>query len=513
MPDTNVNPRDFVLDNRRRLASPNERRCITRQDIGHQRKLIVGAVYTSNTHDDIIALKHGKQPFFQALRFCIETHPLLSTVILNADTEVPEFATPKALDLDKHLEIVVAEHLAEEQYIENLLARIGDEKFESLKTIPPWKVVLAALPRCEGSGKSRLLVLFTNYHSHGDGRSGLAFQDSFHKGLSEYISQTHKDESDLEDTICQPPTTPLLPPIEDDGRMTLSWSYLLSPLLGTYLPRSIVSYLGLRDSWLSSEADFWRGEKTSFDPENHCTGLVLLTLDCSTKEKILQTCRNNHTIFTGLLQHLVARSLNAPDGGALSTSTFLAGVAIDMRHLFPGTYSRASMMNCVTGHSELINSTHLQEEQDWATNPSSPFWQAAQKTSESLKVAASTLHNQPIGLLQYLKAFRPWTVGRVGKERDMSFEISNLGAFKPTQESSLLAMEKCVFSQPAKASGSLLDSNAVSNQGGPLVLTITWQKGVLGVGDGREERAFVERVCGKLEVFLTEIADGGLQSG
>ncbi|KAI4756908.1 hypothetical protein E4T52_09077 [Aureobasidium sp. EXF-3400] len=516
MPDMDVTPQDFVLDSRRRLASPNERRCIARQDIGHQRRLIVGAVYTSDSHDDVIALKHGKQPFLQALRYCIGAHPLLSTAILDADTEAPEFATPKVLDLDKHLEILVAEDIPEEQYIEKLLAEISDEKFEALHTTPPWKVVLTALPCQETSGKSRLLVLYTNYHSHGDGRSGLAFQDSFYKGLSEYISSTHEDHSSLEGTICKPPTTPLLPPIEEGGGMTLSWSYLLSPLLGTYLPKSIVSYLGLRDSWLSSEADFWRGEKTSFDPENHCTGLVLITLNCSIKEKILQTCRNNHTTFTGSLQHLVARALTAPDGGALSTSTFLAGVAIDMRHLFPGIYSKASMMNCVTGHSELIHSSHLQEPENWASDPSSPFWKAAQKTSKSLKVAAGTLHNQPIGLLQYLKAFRPWTVGLVGKERDMSFEISNLGAFSPSlalaepQEPSLLVMEKLMFSQPAKASGSLLDFNAVSVEGGPLVLTITWQKGVLGVGDAKEEEDFVRSVCGKLEESLAEIANGGL---
>lgn len=126
------NPQSHVLDTRRRLASnsnsslstvstttfllnfshlgPNERRCIARQDFGHQRRLIVGAVYTStaDTSNAVLALKQGKTPFFHALRYCIDAHPLLSTVILNADTEAPEFATPKSIDLDAHLEIVDA---------------------------------------------------------------------------------------------------------------------------------------------------------------------------------------------------------------------------------------------------------------------------------------------------------------------------------------------------------------------------------------------------------------------
>ncbi|KAI4852086.1 hypothetical protein E4T44_01719 [Aureobasidium sp. EXF-8845] len=506
-------PQNSILDIRRRLASPNERRVIARQDLGHQRRLIIGAIYTSPTHNDILALKHGKQPFFSALRFCIEAHPLLSTVILNADTEPPEFATPKNLDLDEHLEVLDAgdvEDIAEGQCLEKVLARISDEQFEALDTKPPWKVVLASLPCDKSTGAARLLVLFTNYHSHGDGRSGLAFHDSFHQGLGEYISQNH-EKRDVIDTIIEAPTTPLLPPIDEGGRMTLSWSYLLSPLLGTYLPRSVVSFLGLRDSWLSSETNVWRGENTRFDPENHSTGLVLITIDCGIKEKLLQQCRANKTTLTGLLQHLIARSLISPEGGGVTASAFLAGVAIDMRHLFPDRYSAASMMNCVTGYSELVYSPSPQEEETWATNSSSNFWKACRKTSASLKLAASTLHNQPIGLLQYLKAFRPWTASLLGKERDMSFEISNLGSVKqPKDSNSGIGMEKLLFSQPAKASGSLLDLNAVSVEEGPLILSVTWQRGVLGLADGREEDDFVRKVSGKLEALLGEIAANDL---
>lgn len=489
-------------------TGPNERRCITRQDIGHQRKLIIGAIYTSTsaTHNSVLSLKHGKTPFYHALKFCIDTHPLLSTVILNASTEVPEFATPKLLDLDKHLEIVESEDVDEKQAIEKLMARISDEKFEALHTTPPWKVVLAPLPSDKVSGAARLLVLFTSFHSHGDGRSGLAFQNSFLAGLSKYIPEVHDKESAAEDMMYKPPTTELLPPIEEGGIMTLSWSYLLSPLLGTYLPKSVSSFLGLRDSWLSSDLDIWRGAPTTFDPENHSTGLKLITLDSATKDRLLQQCRRNNSTFTGILQHLIARSLTSPSGGAIGSSSFVAGVAIDMRHLFPGIYSTASMMNCVTGYNELITYSPSSEPHDWATNSSSPFWEAARKTSKSLKVASGTLHNQPIGLLQYLKAFRPWTKGLEGKERDMSFEISNLGAFK-SESREVVKIEKAVFSQPAKVSGSLLDFNVVSTPEGPLVITVTWQRGVLGLDEGIEEDAFVKRVCAKLEESFIEIAN------
>lgn len=292
--------------------------------------------------------------------------------------------------------------------------------------------------------------------------------------------------------------------------MTLSWSYLLSPLLGTYLPTSVASFLGIRPSWLAHEAGIWRGKQTTFDPDNHFSGLILLTIDATTINKVLQQCRAKKATFTGLLEHLIVRSLIAPDGGAITYDAFNTGIAVDMRHLFGDRYAGGSMLNCVTGYSELVVLDRSLETTDWTTNPSSNFWEAARKTSTGLKTASSTLHNQPIGLLQYLKGFRTWTAGQIGKERETSFEISNLGAFSPAAQTdqvvSDITIEKVVFSQPAKAEGSLLDFNAVSLKGGPLALTITWQRGVLDLAEGDDETAFVRKVSSKLESLIREIA-------
>jgi hypothetical protein len=437
----------------------------------------------------------------------------MSTVILGGDTESPVFATPKTLDLDAHIEIrEVDNDIPEDKHIEKLMAQIGDEQLTSLHTTPPWKVVLVPLRSGGASKQSRLLVLYSNYHSHGDGRSGLAFHNSFHAGLLKHLGQANKDCQSIE-SICKAPTKPILPPIEEGGKMSLSWSYLLSPLLGTYLPTSIASLLGIRPSWLVHEAGIWRGKQTTFDPGNHFSGLVLLTIDATTMSKVLQHCRAKKATFTGLLEHLIVRSLVAPDGGAIAFDAFNTGIAVDMRHLFEDRYAGGSMLNCVTGYSELVVLDRSQETPDWVINPSSNFWEAARKTSAGLKAASSTLHNQPIGLLQYLKGFRTWTAGQIGKERDTSFEISNLGAFSPASQKEQVAVpditiEKVVFSQPAKAEGSLLDFNAVSLKGGPLAVTITWQRGVLDLAEGDDETAFVGKVSSKLESLIREIAAG-----
>lgn len=92
----------------------------------------------------------------------------------------------------------------------------------------------------------------------------------------------------------------------------------------------------------------------------------------------------------------------------------------------------------------------------------------------------------------------------------MSFEISNLGAFEPALsidgQDAGVSIERVVFSQPAKASGSLLDFNPVSLKGGALNMTVTWQRGVLGLSEDVGETAFVKKVCSKLEALICEVA-------
>jgi hypothetical protein len=75
---------------------------------------------------------------------------------------------------------------------------------------------------------------------------------------------------------------------------------------------------------------------------------------------------------------------------------------------------------------------------------------------------------------------------------------------------SIASVRETIFFQPAQASESLLDLNVVNVEGGPFVMNVTWQRGVLGVGERREEQdEFMRKVCGKLAGSLFEIAQGG----
>ncbi|KAM0716785.1 hypothetical protein Q7P37_008230 [Cladosporium fusiforme] len=352
--------------------------------------------------NDLLGLKQGERPFVAALKTCLEEHPILSTVIVGGDTETPEFATPKQLDLNKYLEIRDAYAFPEDDSFEKILGKISDEQFSAVDTTPPWKVLLLPLRPQSSSGHSRLLVLFAYYHSHGDGKSGLAFHRSFLEALSRSSTQT-PDHSSPDDLVCEPPANDLLPPVEEAGKLSLSWSYLLSPLLGAYLPDSLASLLGIRATWLPQDGNIWRGKKLTFDPEDFQTGIVVLSVDHDTMRGALQHCKSQQATFTGVLSQLIVRNLGASDTESMSADVFTSQIAVSMRHLFCDVYSEDSMTNCVTGYSESIPYQAYHQASDWATDPSSRFWAAARDTSAGLANAASTLHNQPIGLLQYLK--------------------------------------------------------------------------------------------------------------
>lgn len=493
-----------------------ERRCITRQDIGHQRTLTVGAVYNSKAEIDVINPQLPQSPFIAALEACISEHPILSTTIHGGDTEAPEFTTPGMLVLTNHFELRERDStLSERQYLEHLLVQVGDEQFSNVHLTPPWKVVVVPLDPSNDEHNNRVFVLLAYYHSHGDGKSALAFHQTFLKGLNQAL----RPESNERDNrlVCEPPTMALLPAIETAGKLSISWSFLISPLLQIYLPETITKILGFSNS-NPPDTRVWRGRNYTFDAGNFRTGLKMLTVEPDRLSHILAHCRARRTTFSGLIVQLVVRAITeAIDYTGLASESASANalacqIVVDMRRLFQGTFTDDSMTNCVTAYTETSPFARNEQWQSW-TRSSDGIWEAARNTSAALVKSAGTLHDQPTGLLQYLKEFRPWTQGQIGKKRECSMELSNLTVFDPDPnhqfrqlDETSFGIEKVIFAQPANAAGALLNFNIVSTKNGPLVMTVTWQLGVLGLEHERKEPKFVRGICWNIERYLNELA-------
>ena len=209
-----------------------------------------------------------------------------------------------------------------------------------------------ALPT-EGGATARLLVLFAYYHSHGDGKSGLAFHQTFLKGLQGKTTP-HQTLNEPGLSTCETSSAELPKPMEQGGKLTLSWSYLLSPLLGAYLPSFLASMLGVRASAVAQEGSIWNGKDLSFDPNNFQTGLVMVSIEYGTMHAALQHCRGRQASFTGLLNHLIARSISSALGPDHSEKLFASQIVVDLRRLCHGVHGDRIMTNCVSAYNETI---------------------------------------------------------------------------------------------------------------------------------------------------------------
>lgn len=439
-----------------------------------------------------------------ALKHCIAVHPHLSAAIAGEETESPRFVRPAVLDLRNHAELVslndianVSENASEKEILENALIQIHDQTFSARDRIPPWKIVVLPL-KSNSKGQARFFVAYACSHSQGDGKSALAFHKALLQGLRTSDASVIKG-SPYE---CRTPSTPLPPTIEQAGNLTISWSYLLGPLLGAYLPTFISSPLNIRASATPESEDQWRALRTSYDPQNHHTGTEMLSVDHATMSKVLAVCKQHDTKLTGLLHQLFVRGLSESLPAETQAGTFVAQTAVDLRRLVSGLTSD-DMGNCPTAHYELHPRVTRTKPAD--AGAEDLMWAAARKTTDSLAERGSSLADQPMGLLRYLSNMRAYFEGNIGKLRDSSYEFSNLLSFDPgvVVDAKGWDVEKMVFSQPANATGSCVAFNVVSRKGGDMVLVLSWQKGVLDVPDEKEFAAAVCRVVGEM---LHEIA-------
>lgn len=111
--------------------------------------------------------------------------------------------------------------------------------------------------------------------------------------------------------------------------------------------------------------------------------------------------------------------------------------------------------------------------------------------AESLWVTARYFHSQMqeelarcpqdnlAGLLPYITDFVEFYRKKIGKAREATFEVSNVGVFTQEQQSSEWSLNNMTFTQGALPAGPAFAVNCASVQGGPLTITITWQHSVV----------------------------------
>lgn len=418
-----------------------------------------------------------------ALRQCIDRHPQLSTIVAEPESNSSYYAFCPRLELNQHVQFHEGGVENEAKAIERVLSSTIDTKWPS--SIPAWKIVILPF------SQTRCFIGLSFSHALGDGVSGLAFHRTFLNALQE-----QRLENDL---ICTPTMKQLPPAFDTAENLPISWSFLLSPLLGAYLPERIASLLGLRASTSSVTSGTWTGSSTSYSSEICRTGVEILSIDATTVVRALKYCRMHDAKMTGHIHQLIITALSESLPRPNNIDNFGSVTAMDMRKVVG--ISKDQMGLFVAGDFQ----THELQKHSSEMNEGSS-WALAKSITARLAARSNTLSDQPIGLLRYLSDMRSWILSKHGQRRDCSYEVSNLVSFQPSDPVGQCSVTEMVFCQPTDVTGSPMSFNIVSVAHGPMTITVSWQFGALGVGSQNDEMEFVRTVCQKIGQSFQSLA-------
>ncbi|KAK9774934.1 putative Major facilitator superfamily (MFS) profile domain-containing protein [Seiridium cardinale] len=470
------------------LGCPNERRTITREDLGYYKSVAVGAVYDFGSKD--IDLRSPRS-YFWALKSCLDEHPFLNVTIRNQQTEKPFYERLDTIHLEDHIvidrDLVLDDGLSstETQSIELVLNSAVDRSWLSGR--PPWRMLVHPILSSPSAKPSRCFIAFSFSHALGDALAGLAFHRTF-------LDATHLDDQIKEAPHSVKPSQKLPAAFDTPERLPISWRYLLGPLLAVLLPKVIADFLGIRSTTSTIDQGTWLGSPIFFKPDESQTRIRLLEIDNSLLQLALRVSRRNGTKLTATLHRVIIRALSRAIPASEATN-FVSQTAINMRTSIGIPNDEIGLY--VTGYYENYS-------RDDSSGPlSDAAWAAARSLTKELAQHAVNLSDQPVGLLRYAPSMRGYLTGKVGQKRDSSYEVSNLVTFSDTGGNAECKITKMVFASPSSVVSAPLVFNVVSVKGGSLIFAVTWQPGALGITKG-DERGFVEGIC---ESILSELRE------
>ncbi|KAJ5173767.1 uncharacterized protein N7500_001698 [Penicillium coprophilum] len=478
-----------------RLASPNERRTISREDVGFYNALVIAGVYEIPGEDIDL---HSTQPFLAPLRHCIGKYPQLSVVIKDKHTDKPAYEAVSSIDLHDHVSVIHEDQTSskdETATIEKIMPAILDRPWPA--NIPPWRIVVLPLESPQDSQVKRCFIAFAFSHTLGDGMVGVAFHRTF---LDAWRQTTEMKEN--ASFLVTPSSRTLPAPFDTPERLPISWMYLLEPLIAVYLPKFLGKLFGLRASASTLDAGTWIGPPMFFDPAAGVQSRVrIIEIEAPLVQKALQTSRSHEAKLTGTVHQMILRALSkaisSPD-----VTNFVSGTPVDMRASIgtPGLTWGLFVSGLFEAHPRVLNVTEPALSED--------MWEAARSMTQKLAACGARLQDQAVGLLRYVPNIRNWTLSKIGQQRDSSYELSNLLAFDNMTDG---ADQKCkvvkmVFSQPGNVTSAPLVFNVISVKGGSLVCTVSWQIGALDV-PVEEELALVDGICSSIRADFEALKD------
>lgn len=395
-----------------------------------------------------------KDYVYQACEAATEEHPSLSAIVADDHTQDPYFVRLPRIDLDQVVSfqdrkpgLLGTEANGEptpDLDLQTLLATQHNTPFKTPGAF--WRLCVLL----DIEDERQFTAVFVYHHVIGDGISGKAFHHTFLRALGALCSP------DQTKSHIKPPQIPILPNIELMHPMPLSLPYLAKK----FFQAKIFS---------RRHSSLWAGSKIMAPTQNR---LRLIPFSKLLMTAVRGRCRQEKTTITALLQTVVARSIFAHIPTEFSRLACTG--ALSSRRWLPSITDEA-MGVWVQDYEESYSRTAVLK-----ADGSFPW----EETRRSRKTIQSVLgmrgKNASTSLLQFVDDYQQeLCLSKIGKDRDKSFEVSNIGVMALQPASETPSIGRMVFSQCASAAGNAIEMSAVTGGDGCLVLAISWQQGVV----------------------------------
>jgi hypothetical protein len=402
---------------------------------------------------------------YSALRHVINEHPNLSVIPLNEEQSYPNVYFARLPEIDLRTCVELRERKTSfpkdgetDKELDELLAEQHSRDFKEgleLGSKPFWRLIILSSP-----GKTtRFTATWMWHHALADGASALLFHESFLTGLNS--TDTASDTG----PIVKPPTATLLSPLEDLHPMPISWSYFLSAILSSLLP----------SIFAKRPAKLWTGNPvpssiTTIPRPQYRT----LVLSAETTKRLAQTSREEKTSVTATLQCLLAASLFAALPAEHYEKLKIEGPISMKRWL---DVREKDMTIAITVYSYL----HSRPATSTLDVLGHFSWDEARAVKCTIMAeVAKEGCDSPIALLKYVSDMPQYFKEKLGKERDPTTEISNVGVWQGKQEpGDKWRVGRMVFSQCPNLVRGAFAVSAVTGGDGNAVLNFCWCEGAV----------------------------------
>ncbi|KAK6343474.1 hypothetical protein TWF730_011063 [Orbilia blumenaviensis] len=465
-----------------RQAGILEKFHIIRSSISFYNNVIVAASYSS------------PEPLYpdrlvRALHAVLSAHPILSVGIQLPEepTGTPSFIRLPSINFAKSEKFILWESSSTSpghaKEYKDLLCRLHNTPFpnEELTTLPLWR--LAVLKRSyntptahnsetNSEGRIDYEIIFSFHHAIADGLSGAAFHYSLVSALNN-ADENGGSRSNW-DVYTPPQDLKLLPPMDEvlDFGMGLKTAGKVAGFIG----KSILPSFMQKSLWAAGKVP----EKLS------PTNVEVLNLEPYVLENLVKKLKAKKVSMTAFLTYAAAGALfsvmKASDKDEFSKIKNVR-VSVPMSYRKNAGWDNTIMADCVGA----IN-WDIAKFKDVGGEVS-----GMKKLTLELRKESLVTRDSEVGLIALVGDLAGFFKGQAGKDRELTFEVSNLGIWDadktghPKKEEDKEGkqedakggwrIDNALFSQSASVAGPAFSVNAAT-VGGNMGIVVQWMEGV-----------------------------------